>query len=89
MPSIRALRLAAALAVALAGFDLASLALAQDGPKTHLVEISQFAFQPALLRLKRGDTVSFTNKDVAPHTATASSQGWELGDPGERQELVA
>ena len=40
------------------------------------VEIADFAFDPADLEVKVGDTVTFTNSDDATHTATA-----EDGDP--------
>ena len=36
------------------------------------VEISGFAFKPATLKTTVGKTVTWRNKDVAPHTATAS-----------------
>lgn len=34
------------------------------------VAIENFAFQPANLRIKAGTTVTWTNKDAAPHTVT-------------------
>ena len=42
---------------------------------THQVTIEGFAFVPATLEVAVGDTVVFTNKDGAPHTATAESGG--------------
>jgi len=35
------------------------------------VETSGFAFHPNTIRVKVGDTITFTNKDSAAHTATA------------------
>jgi len=40
---------------------------------THQVDISGFAFSPADLQVAVGDTVVFTNKDGAPHTATGDA----------------
>jgi len=36
------------------------------------VEISGFAFHPDNIRVKVGDTITFTNEDSAAHTATAT-----------------
>jgi len=44
---------------------------------THQVSIEGFAFVPADLNVTVGDLVVFTNKDSAPHTATAP--GFETG----------
>lgn len=42
----------------------------------HEVSIEGFKFKPANLEIKVGDTVTFTNVDSAPHTATADSGAW-------------
>lgn len=41
------------------------------------VAIKNFAFSPAELRIKKGETVAWTNEDSAPHTVT-SDTGNEL-----------
>lgn len=46
--------------------------------QTYNVAINNFAFSPAYLSIKAGDTVIWTNKDSAPHTVT-SDAGSELG----------
>ncbi len=66
------LRLAAA---ALACGFLAGPAFAAD----HAVTISNFKFEPARLTVAAGDTVTFTNKDGSPHTATADDGGFNTG----------
>ena len=50
---------------------LATVARAASHAESHAVQISNFAFSPANLTIKSGDTVVFTNMDSAPHTATA------------------
>lgn len=65
------------------------LALAKEhsGATTHMVEIREFKFYPATLRVKRGDTIVWKNIDAAPHTATSAqwdsdrlnrNQSWSL-----------
>ncbi len=38
---------------------------------THTVAIDGMQFVPATLRVRRGDTVVWVNRDLVPHTATA------------------
>jgi|KBSMisStaDraftv2_1062788.scaffolds.fasta_scaffold86596_3 plastocyanin len=47
-----------------------------DAPRTHIVEIRSFAFSPARLTIKLGDTIQWKNDDLAPHTATANGGSW-------------
>jgi plastocyanin len=49
---------------------------AADSPLTLHVEIRSFAFVPARLKARAGDTVEWTNHDFVPHTATANGGGW-------------
>lgn len=60
------LRCAWALALMLA------LAVPAAWAATHTVVIEDMRFQPAALTVKRGDRVVWVNRDVVPHTATAS-----------------
>lgn len=49
-------------------------------PARHQVEIRDMAFHPAVLELRRGDTVVWINRDIVPHTASAEgSVGWDTG----------
>lgn len=41
--------------------------------KTHTVTIEGMRFQPEVLTVAQGDTVVWINKDVVPHTVTAST----------------
>ncbi|MEM7636506.1 MAG: plastocyanin/azurin family copper-binding protein [Pseudomonadota bacterium] len=48
--------------------------------RTHRVEISGFRFTPDRLDVSVGDTITWINRDIAPHTATASEGGWDTGE---------
>ena len=52
---------------------------ASSPQKVHHVEISGFSFNPEALAVKPGDTIIWTNQDIAPHTATASDNSWDTG----------
>ncbi|HEU0012938.1 MAG TPA: hypothetical protein VFQ45_04605 [Longimicrobium sp.] len=67
---------------------LAALALAAGAacgrgappPRTHAVEIRNFAYVPAEVAATPGDTIVWTNRDAVPHTATAGSRAWDTGN---------
>jgi len=64
-------RALAAAALALAA--LGAVAVAADRAGTsHEVVMQAVQFAPATLKVKRGDTVIWTNRDPFPHTATAA-----------------
>ena len=69
---------AAALAVAVV-IALTSLVpnAAQSGGRDHVVEIRNFEFSPRELTVAPGDTVTWINRDIVPHTATAREGGWD------------
>jgi len=50
-----------------------------SAPKVHHVEISGFKFTPELVAVRPGDTIIWTNQDIAPHTATALDNSWDTG----------
>ncbi|MEO6056155.1 MAG: plastocyanin/azurin family copper-binding protein [Gemmatimonadales bacterium] len=46
----------------------------------HVVEIRGMAFHPEVVEVRRGDTVVWINRDIVPHTATASrTEEWTTG----------
>jgi len=47
-----------------------------SAPTAHVVEIKDFVFSPATLAVKPGDTITWTNLDIVPHTATANDKSW-------------
>ncbi len=57
---------------------------------TITVEITNFEFKPAAIKVKKGDTVVFINRDIVPHTATADDGSWDTGSitTGESQEII-
>lgn len=62
-------------------FVLSSTVYAEEQPTTHEVQIVKFKFVPAKLTIKAGDRVVWINKDIAPHTATATDNNnqWDTG----------
>ena len=52
-------------------------------PEPHRITITRFRFAPARLTVRPGDRVEWRNRDLAPHTATASAQEqsgrWDTG----------
>jgi plastocyanin len=49
------------------------------GTKAESVSIRDFAFAPGNLQVPVGATVTWTNYDDAPHTATAKDGSWDTG----------
>ncbi len=47
--------------------------------RRHVVEMSGFGFEPAVLEIAAGDTVVWINRDAVPHTATAADSAWDTG----------
>ena len=43
----------------------------------HVVEILAFKFVPDRLAVKTGDKITWVNRDIAPHTATAADRSWD------------
>jgi plastocyanin len=64
------------LVLALAVEAGASAAGAQPAPRTIHVDIHGFQFVPAHVDAHVGDTIEWTNKDFAPHTAGDAGGKW-------------
>ena len=47
------------------------------------VDIANFAFSPATITVKVGDSVNWTNKDSIGHSATADDSSWDTGVLGQ------
>jgi plastocyanin len=78
---------AAVIAICVALLPAAALAAG----KTHTVRMEGIKFVPERLEVAAGDTVVWTNKDVVPHTVTASEAHVESGEiaPNKRWRFVA
>jgi plastocyanin len=46
-------------------------------PRTHTVVMEATRFQPDTLTVKAGDTIVWVNKDLFPHSATASNTAFD------------
>ena len=66
--------------------SLAALAaLSARAATDHAITIKGMKFNPADLTVAVGDTVTFTNADSAPHTATADDGSFDTGKLGKGQ----
>ena len=66
------------------GLVQASTASSEDKAETldgtaHAIEIRDFVFSPLSVEIKTGDTITWTNFDIVPHTATAMDSSWDSG----------
>lgn len=48
-------------------------------PKTHTITIHGMQFIPASLEVDVGDSVTWKNEDIVPHTATADTKRFDSG----------
>ncbi|MBO6520585.1 MAG: cupredoxin family copper-binding protein [Rhodospirillales bacterium] len=69
--------MAALAAVALPAWP--SRTRAADGGAEHVIDIRDLTFRPATLDVRAGDTITWVNHDIAPHTATAADKSWDTG----------
>jgi plastocyanin len=68
------------------GAQSAPSAEPEEGAKNHTVEMDNMVFNPDTLEANVGDTVTFVNKEAAPHTATAEDKSWDSGNMNQGQE---
>lgn len=59
-------------------------------PVTHTVTIGNFVFAPDTLEVRPGDRIRWINRDIVPHTATATGESWDTGEiaAGESAEVA-
>ena len=70
---------AAFVLAALAVCGPALPALGGDPKAAHVVTIENMRFEPATLTVKKGERVTWVNKDLFPHTATAEAREFDSG----------
>jgi len=71
---------AAAFSLALAGVAIVAFGTRPASAKDHVVEIRGLEFVPASIEARAGDTVTWVNTDVMPHTATSDAGAWDSGE---------
>lgn len=59
-------------------------------PRRHVVDIRGFQFQPQRVMVAPGDTIVWINRDIVPHTVTASGGTWRSHqlEEGQSWEIV-
>ena len=82
--------MAAASAAAIVSAITGSPVNSAQSSTLHTIEISNFEFSPATLRVQAGDRVKWVNLDIVPHTATANDSSWGTGElkPNESAEIL-
>ena len=74
--------------VALAALTSAALSGAGEAA-TVRIEMTDVAFSPATVAVKRGDVVEWSNKDIFDHTATARDGTFEVVlKPGKKKRMT-
>ncbi len=63
-------------------------AVSAQAATNHPVTIQGMKFTPAALSIKAGDSVTFTNMDGAPHTATSDSGAFDTGRLGKGKSTM-
>ncbi|MBS3909604.1 MAG: cupredoxin family copper-binding protein [Actinobacteria bacterium] len=59
-----------------------------EAQKSAMVTIENFAFAPPTITIKKGGTVTWTNKDSVVHTATADGGDFDTGDIAQDQSAT-
>lgn len=73
-----------AIGAALAGLLQVALAFPSEGSELVRVKITDLAFSPAEITVRPGDTVEWVNEDFIDHTATETSEAWDVAIPAEK-----
>jgi plastocyanin len=66
-------------AAAAAGLLLAGAAAADHAAHDHVVSVQIAGFEPQVLSIKTGERITWVNKDLFPHTATADNKAFDSG----------
>ena len=69
--------------VSIAVLGFAFSAIAEDKKSSaieHKIDIRSFLYDPDPIYAKEGDTITWTNHDIVPHTATVTKTGIGTGD---------
>lgn len=72
--------LACLFLIVLTGFKSPEGITTVDAPTTHTITINKMKFDPANLKVKKGDKVIWINKDIVPHDVTEeANKKWTSG----------
>jgi plastocyanin len=66
-------------AAAAASLLWAGAAASDPAAHDHLVSVQIAGFEPQVLSVKTGDRITWVNKDLFPHTATADNKAFDSG----------
>jgi len=64
----------------------AASAAAPETGTVHVIDIVDFRFEPEELTVAAGDRITWRNRDVVPHTATARDKSWDSGNLNRDEE---
>ncbi|MFO1464914.1 MAG: cupredoxin family copper-binding protein [Steroidobacteraceae bacterium] len=56
---------------------LAATAAAGASPRLHVIVVENMRFNPQQITVNRGDRIRWVNRDLFPHTATASNGAFD------------
>lgn len=73
-----------AIGATLAGLFQLALVFPSQGGELVRVKITNLAFVPAEATVQPGDTVEWVNEDFIDHTATETSEAWDVAIPAEK-----
>jgi len=59
---------------------------AEETGTEHVIDIVNFRFEPDTLTVAAGDRITWRNRDVVPHTATAGDKSWDSGNVNRDEE---
>ena len=68
-----------AVAVFLAGIVSDPIEAGEHVSQRHVVEIRDLEFTPKELVVSPGDTITWINYDLVPHTVAADDESWDSG----------
>ena len=76
---LRSWRTDAALVASLVLLSTGAASQSAPGARTRTVTIENMQFSPATLSVHRGDRIAWVDKDLFPHTVTATSKTFDSG----------
>ena len=50
-----------------------------NATRHYTVEMHKLAYRPGTIEVSVGDTITWINRDIVPHTVTAREAGWDSG----------